>query len=254
MKKIICLVLALVMCASLLSVVSFAEGSDYTLLDGALGEAVETVTLNHITAVATNTIYPTKSFDLTDADVNVTISVYKPATVDSQTPIVFYTMNFVGADNCTDGQNIDCINDLLDQGCVVAVVDYMDDPRACLPNLDWFTQYIRCNRDSLITKVKGYSSTDAYVVPEGYGLVRKVVYFDYEHNANEGILENIVKVYNDPESNFNIKKGNKNKPTGYEEAVDVYHCVRPKTAPIGLELMLDSVLKTLNYEGVLTTK
>ena len=241
MKKIICLVLALIMCASALSVASLAADEGYELLGGALGDPVQVITLDHITATAKNTVYPVKSFDLADGDVNVTISVYKPTTVDSQTPIVLYTMNFVDADNCTDEQNIDCINDLLDQGCVVAVVDFMNDPRACLPDLDWFVQYLRFSRTSLITAVTGYSSTDAYIVPEGYGLVRKVVYYDYEHNAPEGILENIVNVYNDPASNFNEKKGNKNKPAGYETAVDVYHCVRPNTAPISLELMLDIV-------------
>jgi len=229
------------MCLSAFTFVSFAEEPEYELLGGALGTPEQVITLDHITAVATNSIYPVKSFDLADGDVNVTISVFKPTTVDSQTPIVFYTMNFVGADDCTDAQNIDCINDLLDQGCVVAVVDFMEDPAACLPDLDWFVQYIRYNRSSLITAVTGYSSTDAYVVPEGYGLVRKVVYFDYEHNAIEGILENIVSVYNDPESNFNVKKGNSMKPEGYETAVDVYHCVRPNTSPIILELMLDMV-------------
>ena len=240
MKKIICLVLALVMCASALSVVAFAEG-EYELLGGALGTPADTATLSHITANATNGKYPTGEFLVADADVNVNISVFTPTTIDSQTPIVFYNMNFVGADDCTDAQNIDCINDLLDQGCVVAVVDFMNDTRACLPDLDWFVQYIRTNRASIIKNVTGYSSTDAYVVPEGYGLVRKVVYFDYEHNAPEGILENIVNVYNDETSNFNVKKGKSLKPEGYETAVDVYHCVRPDTSPIILELMLDMV-------------
>jgi hypothetical protein len=240
MKKIICLALALITCLSAFSFLSFAAEEDYELLGGALGAPLQVVTLDRITATATSD-YPTNSIPLVDADVDVKISVFKPTTVDSETPIAFYVMNFVGADDCTDAQNIDCINDLLDQGCVVAAVDFMEDPRACLPNLDWFVQYIRCNRGSLITAVKGYSSTDAYVVPEGYGLTRKIVYFDYEHNAPEGTLENIVKVYNDPESNFNLKKGNANKPDGYETAEDVFHCVRPNTSPIILELMLDMV-------------
>lgn len=243
MKKIICLVLTLVMCASALSVGSFAAESEYELLGGAIGTPAQTITLNHITATTrgSQNFYPEQNFELANADVDVTISVFKPTTVDKETPIAFYVMNFVGADNCTNAQNTDCINDLLDQGCVVAVVDFMDDTRACLPNLDWFVQYIRTNRDSIITGVTGYSSTDAYIVPEGYGLVRKIVYYDYEHSAPEGILENIVTVYNDPQSNFNIKKGAKNKPAGYETATDVYHCVKPNTAPIDLELMLDII-------------
>ena len=240
MKKIICLVLVLVMCAAAFSSVSFAADSNYELLGGSLGDPLQTVTLDHITAVAQNTIYPTKSFEVANADVNVTISVFKPTTVDSKTPIAFYVMNFVGADDCTDAQNIDCINDLLDQGCVVAVVDFMNDTRACLPNLDWFVQYIRFSRSSLITSVSGYSSTDAYIVPEGYGLVRRIVYYDYEQNAPEGILENIVKVYNDTTSSFRTSKGSR-IPAGYETAENVYQCVRPDTTPVGLELMLDLV-------------
>ena len=240
MKKIICLVIALIMCASALSMFSFAEEENYDLLGGALGTPEQVIVLNHITAVANNTIYPTTSFELANADVNVTISVFKPTTVDAQTPIAFYVMNFVGADECTDAQNIDCINDLLDQGCVVAVVDFMGDERACLPNLDWFVQYIRFSRSSLITAVKGYSSTDAYIVPEGYGLVRKIVYYDYEISAPEGTLENIVKVYNDTTSSFRTSKESK-IPAGYETASDVYHCVKPDTSPITLELMLDIV-------------
>lgn len=229
------------MCLSAFSFVSFAKESDYELLGGALGTPEQVITLNHITATANNTIYPVKSFTLANADVDVTISVFKPSTVDKETPIAFYVMNFVDADNCTDGQNVDCINDLLDQGCVVAVVDFMDDMRACLPDLDWFVQYIRFSRSTLITAVTGYSSTDAYIVPEGYGLSRKIVYYDYEHNAPEGTLENVVNVYNDKKSNFNEKKGNSMKPAGYETAVDVYHCVSPNTSPIILELMLDIV-------------
>lgn len=246
MKKIICFVLALIMCSSLLSVVSWAEegeaANDYELLGGALGEAAEVKTLTHIKASSSS--YGGKSeFTMADADVNVTISVYKPSTCDAETPIVFYVMNYVGADECTDEQNIDCINDLLDQGCVVAVTDFMGDERACQPNLDWFVQYIRVNRASIITSLtKGtdYNTGDAYIVPEGYGLVRKIVYYDYEVNAPKGILENIVKAYNGETGSFRTEK-EKQIPEGYETASNVYQVVKPNTAPVTLELMLDIV-------------
>lgn len=246
MKKIICFVLALVMCSSLLSVVSFADegeaASDYELLGGTLGEAAEVKTLTHIKAGGS--WYDGKSvFTFADADVDVTISVYKPTTLDADTPIVFYVMNYVGADECTDEQNIDCINDLLDQGCVVAVTDFMGDERACQPNLDWFVQYIRVNRASIISSLTyktDYNECDAYVVPEGYGLVRKVVYYDYEVNAPKGILENIVSAYNGKSGTFVSTHGTK-KPKGYETASNVYQVVKPNTAPVTLELMLDIV-------------
>ncbi len=230
------------MCASALSLMAVAEGEEYTLLGGALGTPAETVTIDHITAFTSGSqsFYPQHDYVLANSDIDVKISVFKPTTVDKETPIVFYVMNFVGADNCTDAQNIDCVNDLLDQGCVVAVVDFMDDPRACLPDLDWFVQYIRTNRATVIKTVNGYSSSDAYIVPEGYGLVRRIVYYDYEHSAPEGTLENIVSVYNNTESSFRKQRGSK-IPAGYETASDVYHCVKPNTAPIDLELMLDII-------------
>ena len=246
MKKIVCLLLALIMCASALSLMAVAEDEKYELLGGAIGTPKATYTLTHIKHVHVASLpnsYPTKAaggFTLVDADVDVEITTFAPAFTDKQSPVALYVMNFMEADDCTDAQNIDCINDLLDQGFVVVVADFMNDARACLPNLDWFVQHLRQNIEDYMAGVSA-SSKDIYVITEGYGIARHVVYYDYENNAPEGTLEDIVNVFKNPKSSFRKSKTVPAKYAVAENITDVYHCVKPNTAPVDLELMLDIV-------------
>ena len=249
-KKFLCLFLALCFCIFPFSVVSVcAEESDYLLLEGRLGETVERHTVTHVSfTLPTASFYPsyaTGGFKMVDMDINAEISVFAPDFTDRMTPVAFYPMNFVGADDCSDEQNIDCINSLIDHGFIVAVVDFMDDPRACSPNIDWVIQGIRNNTSTYLSSFEvevDYRGLDNYVIPEGYGITRGVVYYDYETNAPEGLLEDITNTYNNPNSSFRTTKGNL-IPEPYKSvgASNVYECVNKDTSPVVLELYLDII-------------
>lgn len=289
MKRIICLAIAIVICLSALPFAASAAANTFTATDnqatffgGAFsGQWREAYTLDHITYTYTSSKYDNGSQTLVDCDVDIEITVLSLSTAtDSSTPTALYPMNFAGADDCTETQNIDRINDLLDQGFIVAVVDLNEHETAASPYLDWQIQYLRMNTGSFVKFTSTRHGSDIYIVPEGYGIVRHISYFNIEYNAPEGTLDKITNDFNGRSgSTFMFQKGpvgnNKipyeylvyqnndgtlvpyselkdneayvkngklvNPEKWYGNAQSAYECVKPDTTPLDFHLYLDIV-------------
>ena len=289
MKRIICLAIAIVICLSALPFAASAAANTFTATDnratffgGAFsGQWREAYTLDHITYTYTSSKYDNGSQTLVNCDVDIEITVLSLSTAtDSSTPTALYPMNFAGADDCTETQNIDRINDLLDQGFIVAVVDLNEHETAASPYLDWQIQYLRMNTGSFVKFTSTRHGSDIYIVPEGYGIVRHISYFNIEYNAPEGTLDKITNDFNGRSgSTFMFQKGpvgnNKipyeylvyqnndgtlvpyselkdneayvkngklvNPEKWYGNAQSAYECVKPDTTPIDFHLYLDIV-------------
>lgn len=240
MKKIICLVLALVTCLSLLTLAVSAADNTFSTFDN------KDSFMDGAFADVWVAAYSLESVDSTYKSYNVTHTLVKcecPTTVtvlsldtESKLPVAVYAMNFEGADECTDEQNIDRINDLLDGGFNVAVVDFSAWSGYTQAELDWVLQYIRVKESGYLGKVS-YDSSDITVVAEGYAVARNIVYFNYNDNAPEGILDSITKIYN-KDTGF---RTDHTIPEGYETATDAYHCVRKDTSPIDFNLYVNII-------------
>lgn len=294
MKKIICLVIVVIMCLSALPLVASAEANAFTATDNKAtffdgdfsNQWREAYTLDHITYTYTSSKYDNGSQTLVDCDVDIEITVLSLSeTTYSKTPTALYPMNFTGAYACTKEQNVDRINDLLDQGFIVAVVDFKNHENAVSPYLDWLIQYLRMNTASFVKFTSARYTSDIYVVPQGYGVVRHVSYYDIGANAPEGILDKVTNDFNGRSgSTFRFQKGPvgedripheylvyqadngtlipysqaKNDETlvkdgklvnpekWYGNAQNAYECVRPDTSPIDLHLYVDIIYPVYN--------
>ncbi len=91
------------------------------------------------------------------------------------------------------------IRDLLDEGYLVTVVDYREHPLAVSPSLDWSLQKLRLDAVENGTYLGGakHHAKQNYILPAGYRIVRGLEYFDIAAETNEGVLDWIVKIWNE---------------------------------------------------------
>ena len=164
---------------------------------------------------------------------------YKGETSHSKTAVILYVMGYVGAKEVGKEDTLTILQDLLDEGYIVVTLDYIDDPRATTPNLDWSIQNIRMNIRSYIPKALTYDTAEIYVVPDGYRIARNIVYYDFAENSRKGTLDRIIKVYN-TDSGFRSSKGAK-IPNPDEVVTSIDRCLKPDGTPIDLQLKLDII-------------
>ena len=96
--------------------------------------------------------------------------------------------------------DVDIINDYLDEGYVVSVVDFLDNENTVNPYIDAAVGLLRYEY-AMKNKFIGdlYHDDlkyDTFVLPAGYRMVRNIEYFDVPKQAAEGTLEYIVTCYN----------------------------------------------------------
>ena len=164
---------------------------------------------------------------------------YKGEKSNADTSVVLYVMGYVGAKEVGKEDTLTILQDLLDEGYIVVTLDYIDDPRATTPNLDWSIQNVRMNIRSYIPKDLTYDSAEVYVVPDGYRLARNIVYYDFAENSRKGTLDRIIDVYNNG-SGFRTSKGSK-IPNPNEVVTSIDRCLKPDGTPIDLQLKLDII-------------
>ena len=125
------------------------------------------------------------------------------------TNIVLYFVNTnverVGTEN-----DVDIIRSMLDRGYAVVVVDYLNNPKAKSPVLDWSSQIVRkevlngkCFSDKNVFPSGTYR--DTYVVPAGYDVTPFANFWSLDKHGAEGSLDRIVDVWN---TDFRSSKGN----------------------------------------------
>lgn len=224
MRRFLSLILALVLCLGILPLGAWAaaEGDQYVMKEIKMYR---------------------KGFQYLANDGKIGIPVgittyYKGDTAHSGTSVILYVMGYRDADlGLEDSATI--LQDLLDEGYIVVTLDYGFHDLAAGEALDWSVQNIRINIAKYLCGMK-YTKAEVYVVPEGYRIVRNVVFFRYDVNATKGTLEYIIRQYNDPEGSFRKAKGSK-IPNPDEVVKTIDRCLKPDGTPIDLELKMDII-------------
>ena len=165
-------------------------------------------------------------------------SYYKGEKSHDETAVVMYVMGYDGAREVGRGDTLDSIHQLLDEGYAVLTVDYCDDPRATVPNLDWSLFSLRKGIDAYLGGLS-HAKFDIYVVPDGYMLARNILFYDYAENAKVGTIEKIISIYN-TDNGFRSSRGAK-IPNADEKVTSIDRCLKPDGTPVDLQLRLDIV-------------
>ena len=125
------------------------------------------------------------------------------------TNIVLYFVN-TNIERVGTESDVNIIGSMLDRGYAVVVVDYLNNPKAKSPALDWSSQVVRkevlngnCFSDKTVFPSGTYR--DTYVVPAGYDVTPFANFWSLDKHGAEGSLERIVDVWN---TDFRSSKGN----------------------------------------------
>ena len=156
---------------------------------------------------------------------------YRTTTAAAPAGAVLYVVGHCEPRVGTDS-DINIINDLLDDGYIVAVVDFLDNPDAVSPYLDCAMSILRYEVGVRKQFVGDYYVSDlvydTFILPAGYRMVRNIEFFDVPKQAAAGTLEYIVSCYN--------KDATKNAITnkGYEwaKAETINDVIMPNGLPI----------------------
>jgi hypothetical protein len=163
-----------------------------------------------------------------------------PKETDSNTTVLIYVLGYNGERIGTE-KDIDILSDLLDEGYVVITMDYLDDPKATVPEIIWSVQNTRMNPGKYLPGFK-FASKGVMVLPSGYRILRDVHFFKLDENGYKGTYEYIVDVWNGEK--FQTAKGSR-IPEGHEFAKSIEDCVKPDGSPIEFDLRLDIVYPSL---------
>jgi len=159
-----------------------------------------------------------------------------PSETDTNTTVLIYVLGYNGERIGTE-RDIDILRDLLDEGYVVITMDYLDDPRATVPEIIWSVQKTRMSPSKYLPGFK-FAPKGVMVLPSGYRILRDVNFFKLDENGYKGTYEYIVEVWNGEK--FRTAKSSK-IPKGYETAKTIEDCVKPDGSPLDFNLRLDIV-------------
>ena len=125
------------------------------------------------------------------------------------TPVIIYVVN-TGLERIGTDSDTDIITSMLEHGYVVVVLDYLNSEKAVSPELDWSVQALRNKvksktyfTDSIFPSGTYYEN---HVVPAGYDVSLRNVFWEADKHGTEGTLEWIVSNWN---NDFSGGKGNK---------------------------------------------
>ena len=164
-----------------------------------------------------------------------------PSETTTDTTVLIYVLGYNGERIGTE-KDIDILRDLLDEGYVVITMDYLDDPRATVPEIVWSVQKTRMAPSKYLPGFK-FAAKGVMVLPSGYRILRDVHFFKLDENGYKGINEYIVEVWNGEK--FQTAKLSK-IPKGYETATKIEDCVKPDGSPIDFNLRLDIVYPSMS--------
>ena len=189
-KKIFALLLAVLMVAGVMSSVSFAEENE-------TAEGVEVTEENYTDYEIYRKEDYVDSFGMT-----VKIYTYAKEDVASNDSLIVYVVNHCGEYIGTEDDN-SIILDYLNEGYVVAVLDYDDQEQAVSPNLETSVQTIRVDMRGNGTRAnekylgsRKVNPNHTFVLPAGYRLARDVVFFKMATEGSQGALNQTLHTYN----------------------------------------------------------
>ena len=125
---------------------------------------------------------------------------YRNKEADAPTGAVLYVVGHAAPRVGTES-DVSIITDLLDDGYIVVVVDFLDNEMAISPYIDCAVKILNWEVAKNQSFVGDYYS-DSFgddgtaVLPAGYRMVRNIEFFDVPKQAAAGTLEYIVSCYN----------------------------------------------------------
>ena len=231
MKRMLCFMLCLALLFPCFGTGVFAAGEDLTV--------IASIAQYHVTgALLADDGY---------IGIPVEVNTYVKGASTSESPIILYVMH-TNTERIGLESDDAILNDLLNEGYIVVVLDYKDNPAAVTPDLDWSVQGIRTSIDKTGAYLGGsaYKAGCNFVLPAGYRIERDVYYWSIDQHGADGCLDNIVHVWN---NDFTTRKGNTTitKPDGSTckvkdiVAQSIDDCVKPDGTPLDMDLRLDII-------------
>lgn len=167
------------------------------------------------------------------------VSVYhKTGKTDLNTPVVFYVRGYVGEHEIATEPDEPILADLIDDGFIVILLDYLGNERAVAERVTWSVQHLRIPDRLTSFMTLPYAKMKVYALPAGYRMAHDILFYELDKDAYLGVKERILESFNNPEGAFRTKRGAM-VPKGHDHADSVYECVKPDGTPIDLTLKLD---------------
>jgi hypothetical protein len=149
----------------------------------------------------------------------VILTSFRRNAVESNGIVVLYVVGHaeerIGTDSDTD-----IVNDFLNEGYMVVVLDYLNNPEAVGLPLTKSAQTINAvDINSTKKYIDGYDAFTCYTVPSGHRIARNIYYFSLDTMATYGVNEYIIETYN---MYYAGKKKNNNGQTKYTAVLRIY--------------------------------
>lgn len=233
MKKLLCLVLAILMVLPMIPAMAKDADTD-------AGAAIYNAFKNY-------NVFSTQLENDGKIGIPVKINTYIKGTTNSMTQTIIYVINHkmerIGTEN-----DVSIITDLLNDGYIVVVLDYLNSPLSVSPDLDWSVQNLRTNiNKGSYLNGNSYRRDYMYVLPAGCRILRDVKYFGLLENGAKGTAEATVAAWNSSEfkngkaSKIPACEGNNYQKGKWFEATSVDQLVKPDGTPLDFDLRMDFI-------------
>ncbi len=169
--------------------------------------------------------------------VSVTFSVFRRKSVPDVNFCLLYVINHSEERIGTDSDE-DIINDFLNQGYIVTVIDYNFNKKAVGSSLGYSIKEILADmRNGKYVGKNNFYKENIYVIPSGCRLERDVYYFSIDTMAPYGVNEYIIDTYNTYYAG--VKKDNNGNLL--PKATTLEECLNKDGTPIYLDLDMDII-------------
>lgn len=167
MKRLLCLILCMALMLPCMGTSVFAEGENLNV--------IASIAQYHVTGA----VLPDDGY----IGIPVEVNTYIKGETTPKTQIILYVMNTNTQRIGTEGDDT-ILNDLLDEGYIVVVLDYKNNPKSVPPDLDWSIQGIRDDIEKGVY-LNGalHQKYCTYVLPAGYRIEHGVQYWSIDEHG-----------------------------------------------------------------------
>lgn len=177
----------------------------------------------------------------------VSLAVYTVTDASVISPVVHYVIG-TNTEHIGTESDESILSDLVKE-YITVVIDYHGHEKATGLALDYSLHHLRrliIDENFVIGERKFYRDADNWILPAGCRLWRRIPYYNFRDHAPDGILDYIVKIWNE---DFTETRGNRKitKADGTEILVRDVHptsveeCLRPDGRPVDLNLYFDII-------------
>ncbi len=233
MKKVLSILLSLCLCAGMLigpmGATAFADTP--TVTPSAAAQTIKVAFADDIKAEYAPTAEEVEGLP-------VLLTAYRRSQVEANGCAILYVVGSAAVRAGTDS-DVSIVDDLLNEGYIVTVADYLDNPAAAGTDLGTYVQLLLGNGMATGKYVGGQPlvGKHVYMVPSGCRIVRGVNFFWLDTMAPYGVNEYIVETYN----MYYAGKKKDNNGHYLQPATSVETCLKKDGTPINMELTMDII-------------